>query len=232
MIGIFDSGVGGICAFKQVRELLPNEDIIYLADRRNAPYGTKTPYEILRFTENNIKKLKSCGAEQILIACCTASSLYERLPPWAREISLPIIRPAAIKAAEAGQNIAVIATRHTCKIKAFKSEIEKISFAKVFEFAEQELVTLVEMGNRDGRIDRECEEYLAHMAERVRATRADTLILGCTHFSHLECEIQGLLPEIKIISPAKVGAMEIVKKINSQNQENGKTRYISPSVKD
>ena len=230
MIGIFDSGVGGICAFKQVRELLPNEDIIYLADRRNAPYGTKTPDEILRFTENNIKKLKGCGAEQILIACCTASSLYERLPPWAREISMPIIRPAAALAAELSENVAVIATEHTCKSHAFKREIGRLSDISVSELAEQELVALVEMGNRDGRIDRECEEHLDRLAGRIEATNSGTLILGCTHFSHLEYEIQERLPKINIISPARVGAMEIVKKINSQNKENGKTRYISPTV--
>ena len=232
MIGIFDSGVGGICALRQVRKMLPCEDIIYLADRKNAPYGTKTPEEILKFTETNIKKLKECGAVRILIACCTASSLYDSLPTWARDVSLPIIRPAAIKAAQVGQNIVVIATRHTCGISAFGGEIKRLSDARVIEYAEQELVTLVERGNRDGRLDSEGKEYLDRLSEKIRLSQADTLVLGCTHFSHLENEIHHRLPNIKIISPARVGAEKIVEIINSRNHENGKTRYISPLVKD
>ena len=79
MIGVFDSGVGGYCAFRELRRLLPREDMVYLADRKNAPYGTKSEDEIIAFTKANIKRLREIGARKILIACCTASSVYNSL---------------------------------------------------------------------------------------------------------------------------------------------------------
>ncbi len=226
MIGIFDSGVGGICAYRQVRKMLPYEDLIYLADRKNAPYGTKSEDEIVALTKNNIRRLKNMGVRAILIACCSASSLHYRLTDEERAISAPIITPAAEEAARVGRKITVIATEHTARSQAFSREIAKLSNAVVTEMAEQRLVALVERGNRDGHIDVECEKYLTDLAKRVRMAESDTLILGCTHFSHLEHEIGRLLPEVKIISPARVGAIQIVKKIDPSHRESGRNVYI------
>ena len=225
MIGIFDSGVGGIFAYNLVREAMPLEDIIYLADRKNAPYGTKTEDEILKFTKKNIQTLRNMGTKAILIACCSASTVYQRLNEEEKAIAIPIITPTARVAAQIGERIAVIATRHTARSGAFSREIAKFSSCTVVELAEQPLVTLVEEGNRDGKISDGCGCYLKEMAERIRVTEADTLILGCTHFSHLEGEISKLIPEVKIISPARVGAEELIKKINN-HRENGKIIYI------
>lgn len=205
--------------------MLPREDIAYLADRAHAPYGTKTEDEILAFTKENIRILRNLGARAVLIACCSASSIYHRLDPNERGISTPIISPAAALAVKSGRRIAVIATNHTIRSSAFGREITLISDARVIEMAEQRLVALVELGNRDGRLDAECRAYLRDMAERIKAADADVLILGCTHFSHLEGEIGRLLPRVKIISPARVGAMELVKKIKPA-REKGKSIYI------
>ena len=225
MIGVFDSGVGGICAYNHVRAALSSKDRVYLADRKNAPYGTKTEDEILKFTKNNIRALKNLGAEVILIACCSASTVYERLNEEEKAISIPIITPAARAAAETGERIAVIATRHTARSGAFGREIARFSDATVCEMAEQGLVALVEGGNRDGRVSEECQAYLTAMTKRIKEAEADTLILGCTHFSHLEGEIKRLLPDVRIISPARVGAEELIKRIKS-SRENGKITYI------
>ncbi len=225
MIGIFDSGVGGLCAYWQVRRMLPTEDIIYLADRKNAPYGTKTKDEILSFTRKNIKILKNMGARAVLIACCSASSIHHLLDADERRLSTPIIAPAAEAAARHGRSIAVIATRHTVRQSAFGNAIGAISDATVTELAEQELVSLVEKGNRDGRIDTRCRKYLSDMAERIALTGADTLILGCTHFSHLEGEIGRLLPGVRIISPARVGATKMVRGL-TPCREAGRVTYM------
>lgn len=221
MIGIFDSGVGGFCAYRRVRELLPKEEILYLADTKNAPYGTKTEDEIKRLTEKNIKILCSAGADEILIACCSASSVYHLLSEEDRAASTPIILPASEQAARVGRKIAVIATRHTASSHAFGKAIAELCDRSVTEMAEQELVSLVERGNRDGRIDRNCRRYLRAMAQRIKETEADCLILGCTHFSHLKGEIGRLLPKLKIISPADVGAEVIVNKYIMHNVGEG-----------
>lgn len=225
MIGIFDSGVGGLCAYRVVRCMLPMEDLVYLADRKNAPYGTKSKDEIVKFAENNIRVLRNLGAERVLIACCSASTVHRLLGEEEREISVPIIAPAAALAAKSGRRITVIATRHTASEGAFGSEIAKISDSAVTELCEQELVSLVEGGSRDGRVSADCRAYLKDMAERVRRTEADTLILGCTHFSHLKGEIGALLPRVRIVSPAEVGAMEIVRKVTPV-REGGREIYL------
>lgn len=224
MIGVFDSGVGGLCAYREIRKRLPLCNVIYLADRRNAPYGTKSKEEILKFTETNIKLLKSCGAERILIACCTASTMHHLLRGEEKEISIPIITPAAKVAAASGRKIAVIATRHTAASGAFSREIAKFSDSEVCELDEQPLVSLVERGNRDGRVSAECMEYLRGLALRVKESGAEALVLGCTHFSHLEIELGRLLPEVRIVSPARVGAIMLAEEIKAV-QENGKVIY-------
>ena len=226
MIGVFDSGVGGLCAYGELRRRWPREDMIYLADRDNAPYGTKSAKEILHFTEKNIRLLKDMGATAVLIACCSASSIYEELSPEDRAIAPPIIAPSARMAAEGGENIAVIATRHTVGVRAFGREIARHSRATVTEIAAQELVTMVEGGSRGECLTDECGRYLTHLADRIREAEADTLILGCTHFSHLEGEISRLLPHIRIISPARVGAEEITRKIKPDAQGMGRDTYI------
>ena len=225
MIGVFDSGVGGICAFREIRRLLPREDIVYLADRKNAPYGTKSEDEIIALTKADIKRLRAVGATKILIACCTASSVYESLNEEERLISLPIIRPASKKAAEGGRRIAVIATERTAKSGAFAREIGRISDALVSEFAAQRLVSLVEGGCRDGRISAECKSEIDRIARRVKEMRADTLILGCTHFSHLEKELASGCG-VRTVSPAREGAVTLVRMIKTDRRECGRTIYM------
>ena len=227
MTGIFDSGVGGLAAYFELRRLLPREDIIYLADRKNAPYGTKTKDELIALTKKDIKRLCDMGARQVLIACCTASTVYSELSEWERAIATPIITPASRVAAE-GERIAVIATEHTVRSGAFGKEIRKFSQAsEVFERAEQLLVAMVESGSRDGRISGECEGEIRQIAEWVTDIRADTLVLGCTHFSHIESTLRELLPCVKIVSPAREGAKAIKKKITVQNATgNGREIYI------
>ena len=225
MVGIFDSGVGGFCAYREVRRLLPRENILYLADRKNAPYGTKTEEEIIALTRADIKRLTTAGARKILIACCTASTIYEKLSREEREIALPIIAPAAQKAAKIGKRIAVIATNHTARSSAFSKMIRRFGRSEVFEFAEQRLVALVEGGCRDGRLNPECREEMLKIKEKLQKAKADTLILGCTHFSHLEGEFKKLLPKTNIISPAKEGAKTLVRQIKAQKVENGKVIY-------
>lgn len=224
MIGVFDSGVGGYCAFREIRRLLPRENIVYLADRKNAPYGTKSEDEIIALTKADIKRLKAVGARKILIACCTASSVYDYLDEGEREISLPIITPAA-KIAALGRKIAVIATERTVKSEIFSREIAKFSSSPVVEFPAQKLVALVESGCRDGRITHECEIELCRIKELVEESEADTLVLGCTHFSHLEGEF-GRRCGIKTVSPAREGALALVKMIKNHRKERGRTIYI------
>ena len=95
MIGIFDSGAGGLCAMRELARLLPDEKKIYLTDRKNLPYGTKSEGELVLLVSENIRKLRLVGCEKILLACCTASTIHPLLPKEYKELSLPIIGAAA-----------------------------------------------------------------------------------------------------------------------------------------
>lgn len=226
MIGVFDSGVGGLTALAELRRLLPRTDMIYLADREHAPYGTKSEEEILSLAENCIKRLIAAGAERILIACCTASTLHSRLTEGARRITTPIITPAARAAHRVSRGrIAVIATEATVRSHAFRRELLSIGECEVTEHATQELVAMVESGASDEvPLTSEEKSRLARLLAPIKASRADTLILGCTHFPHLRGHIAAMLPEVKLISPSREGALEIAR--STEDRGGGKTVFL------
>ena len=226
MIGVFDSGVGGLSAIKELRKIAKNADICFLADRENAPYGTKTLDEIANFSKKNIEKLLSLGAEKILIACCTAGVAYKYLSESERAVSLPIIDFAAKRALELTKNgrIGVIATKRTVEEKAFTKAIAAFSKSiDVFELEAQAFVGMIENGARDGNLTEEDKEKISSLLSPLLDKEIDTLILGCTHFPHIENEI-GRFLGVKTVNPALEGALEIVKIANVSG--NGRTIYV------
>ena len=223
MIGVFDSGVGGLSAFTELRRLLPRCDAVYLADRENAPYGTKTKDELIRLVRRDVERLRNMGCGEILVACCTASSVVPYLDYEERHRVLPIISPAAKEAAKLAR-VTVIATEHTVRASAFKNEINRLSHTDVQEIACQRLVSLVENGVRDGKLTKECELELENICESVKKHRSEGIVLGCTHFSHLEKTIKNLLPDAEVISPAKIGARELARR-SQYFSGSGKTIY-------
>jgi len=226
VIGIFDSGVGGLTAIKELRKIARDADICFFADRKNAPYGTKTLEEITEASKRSIENLILLGAEKILIACCTASAAYYHLPERERELCIPIIDLAARRAANISKNgrIGVIATERTIKERAFSRAITAISKnAIVFEKEAQIFVSLIENGARDNNLSENEKIKIEKVLAPLRKKNIDTLILGCTHFPHIEQEIQRILG-VKTVNPAFEGALEIAKIANISG--NGRTIYI------
>ena len=211
MIGVFDSGLGGLCSLSELQKRMPREDKIYLADRKNLPYGTKSEKELLPLVGRDISRLRDYGCRKILIACCTASTLYPLLSEEDRKICIPIIFPAAIAAA-GGKKTTVIATERTVKSRAFSRAISELSDSSVTEIPAGELVLLAESGEADGCLTKRGEETLSSVAKRVLFSEADTLILGYTHFSHFEGSLSELLPGVKIVSAAREGAVALVER--------------------
>ena len=222
MIGIFDSGRGGIASLGYVRKMLPRVDIAYLADRKNSPYGTKQKGELISLVREDIRRLLELGAEKILIACCTASTVHGMLPKEYRDISVPIISPTAKVAAGLTENrkITVIATEATVRSGAFSAEIKKTdSSSKVYSIPCQRLVGLIE-----GRFSNEAiEAEISEICKKTNALGTDTLILGCTHFSHVRGIFEKRLKSVKTVDSAAIGALEIINGIKTE--ENGKILY-------
>ena len=227
MIGVFDSGAGGLSALAEIRRIAPLVDVCFFADRKNAPYGTKTPRELLGLVKDDIIRLRNFGAKRILMACCTASTVHGSLPKEMREISVPIILPTAKEAARVTKNgsVGVIATEATVASHSFLGALSHLSTVKdVFELPLQRLVAIVEGGASDGNIAKNQKDELYRMLLPVRDSGVDTLILGCTHFPHLEKEIGDCLPRVRLISSSREGAKEILK--NTSPEETGKTFYL------
>ena len=228
MIGIFDSGVGGLTSFAEVRRLMPREDIIYLADRDNSPYGTKTKEELVKLVSKNVSVLTSLGARAVLMACCTASTVFPLLTEKQREISYPIIPSAARYAASRGKRITVIATDYTVNSHAFRDGILALApSATVTETSAQALVALVEGGARDGSLNEEDRKFITKIADRVRESSPDVLVLGCTHFTHLKNELSRRLEGVEIVAPSILGARKFAEKYRTPYpQGRGRSVYL------
>ncbi len=210
MIGVFDSGVGGLAAYSELRRMLPREDIIYLADRENAPYGTKSKDVLTELVTTDAERLLQLGARKILIACCTASTVHARLPEHLQRVSVPIISYAAD--AVFTDRVCIIATTATVCSHAFREEILlRNPDAHVTEIATQELVTLVEHPEHCTVAER--RSLLDHVAARIAACAPSELILGCTHFSHIRDELAYRLPSVRIIDTARIAARRMAEDI-------------------
>ncbi len=214
MIGIFDSGVGGKLTLHELRKIAPYADLCFFADEKNAPYGEKCEDVLVRLVRENIKALKNAGATRILMACCTASTVYHLLSNKEREICVPIIAPSARAAVNtaSGGRIAVIATAATVKSRAFSREISATGYGgEVIEYEAQGLVSLGERVGRGERLNESELEYLFTTLKRVRDTEPEVLILGCTHFPWLSGIISDFMKNTKLISSAREGALAIAR---------------------
>ena len=226
MIGVFDSGEGGLAAVDEIKRLCPECDIVFHKDKENAPYGTKTISEIVKLVKQDIKILTETGADKILIACCTASTVYPLLSKREKEICLPIITPVAklsVKATKT-KRIGIISTNATARSGAFERAIEDIDpTVKTKSIPRSELVALVEGGARDGKCTAHDVMKIKRLTEELTGFNPDTLILGCTHFSRISGIIGRIFEGAAIIDSAKIGARLI---LEHQRGGEGKMIYV------
>jgi glutamate racemase len=191
MIGIFDSGVGGLTVVRAILEEIPGYDIVYFGDTAHTPYGTKSSETVISYTIKNIEFLLSQGAKVIVIACNTASSVATA--EVLERFSIPIfevITPAVELALQISRNFnfGVIGTRATVTSGIYEKKImEKHPQAKVYSVACPLLVPLVEEGwmNKP-----ETSIIVKKYLLPLKIRQIDTLILGCTHYPLLKKVIQ------------------------------------------
>lgn len=229
-IGVFDSGLGGLTAVKQIMEELPNESIIYFGDTGRVPYGTRSRDTILKYTRGDIRFLRTFDVKMIVIACGTASSAA--LPAIKDEFDIPIVGVidaavyAAVRATK-NKRIGVIGTQGTIKSGEYEKQIKAYDGEmSVFSRACPMFVPLVENGYFDSRVTRLLvEEYL----EEIRAAGVDTLILGCTHYPLLAKVIGEYMGDgVTLINPGAEVAKYLKKKLAGETAHGGaadKTQY-------
>ena len=232
-IGVFDSGLGGLSAVRELKKLLPNENIIYFGDTGRVPYGSKSREIIRKYTAQDAKFLLSHGVKAILAACGTVSSNALECIEAITDIPVfGVVEDAAREAYEAShtKRIGVIGTQATVNSGIFKRKIEERDVhAAVLQSACPLFVPLVEYGftaEGDEITRLACEHYLAPFRGEV-----DTLILGCTHFPILEKAISAALPGVTLINPASAAAKAMAKTLKEQDllsarEKNGEIRYF------
>lgn len=192
-VGILDSGVGGLSVLHHIRDLLPAEDLLYVADSAHAPYGTKTPEQILARAHLIAEFLLAQGAKALVVACNTATAAAAA--QLRQQFAVPIIamEPAvkpAVAATKSGV-VGVLATVGTLKSAQFAALLESYGQGvRVVTQAGVGLVELVEQGALDGPATR---QLLMTYLQPLLDEGADTLVLGCTHYPFLRPAIESLL---------------------------------------
>ncbi len=187
MIGVFDSGVGGMTVARAIEQLCPDYPLIYFGDIARTPYGSKSPETIQRYAINNTNFLVDQGAELIVTACNSAASTA--LPALHDQFDLPIldvITPAVQQAAQVTKNgkIGIIGTRATIKSTIYEQGIiARRPGSRVFSQPCPLLVPLVEEGWLG---KRETKMILRRYLYPLRRHQIDTLVLGCTHYPLLK----------------------------------------------
>ena len=235
MIGIFDSGLGGLTALKELRSLLHNEDIIYFGDTGRVPYGTRSRETIIKYAREDMRFLITHSVDAVLVACGTVSSAA--LDVLSAEFDVPIFgvidsaTKTALRATKNGR-IGVIGTNATIGSGAFERAIRSHARNNIDAKREPEIysvacplfVPLVEGGfvtPGDEITLAAARRYLSPLA----ASGIDTLILGCTHYPIISWAISAALPGITLISSGRAAADDLAARIAS-----GEIKTIIPVV--
>ena len=181
-VGVVDSGVGGLSVLREIRKLLPFENIIYFADEENAPYGTKKPSEIIKITDRNVAYLEEFGCKAIVIACNTATSAAAETVRQKYRIPIiglePAIKPAVRKFP--GGKILLLATPITLRLPKLEKLINEMHGEADFTcIPAPGLVGYVESGNL---CSEETVQYLKKLFSPYSSVKFDACVLGCTHF--------------------------------------------------
>lgn len=232
-LGLLDSGVGGLSVLREIRRLLPHENLVYFADQGHVPYGPRAVEEIRAFTAGITRFFLKQPVKAIVVACnaASAASLY-----WLRDTfpGVPFVgmEPAIKPAAQATRSgaIGVITTKATYQGELFASLLNRYAAdVRVVTQVCPEFVTLVERGELDSpAAHRAAAEYLQPLVE----AGVDQLVLGCTHFPFLAPVLQQAVGEhVTIVDPAPAVARQtgrvIAQMRNKQPQDGQVTFYTS-----
>jgi glutamate racemase len=233
-IGIFDSGLGGITIFNEIHAILPSENIIYLADSKNAPYGKKSKEKIIELSIKNTEFLLKKGCKLIVVACNTASTnavktLRERYDvPFIR--IQPAIKPAALNSKT--KTVGILATEGTITSDLFYETSKKFAGGvDVVEQIGEGIVELIESGQMHSpEMDALLRKYLYPMLEK----KIDYLVLGCTHYPFLIPQLSEIIGyNVNIIDSGEAVArqtkniLELKNLLNKSNQAGKQYFYIN-----
>ena len=208
-VGIFDSGIGGASIWAEIKELLPNENIIYLSDSKNAPYGEKSSQQIIDLSIKNTKFLLSQNCKIIVVACNTATTNainFLRANYCVPFIGIePAIKPAALETKT--NKIGILATKGTLNSQLFEKTSRAIDKQiTIIESIGKDLVELIEDGKTESV---EMKKLLHTYLDPMLKKGVDCLVLGCTHYPYLIPQIREIVGnKIQIIDSGQAVAKQ------------------------
>ncbi len=221
MIGLFDSGVGGLSVLREVRAALPRIPLLYFADSAHVPYGPRPLADVQGFARSITRFLRARGARVVVVACNTASAAALQSLRQAPEFAgVPFVgmEPAVKPAAETTRSgvVGVLATPATFQGALYASVMERFAAGvTVLQQTCPGLVQQIEAGALD---TPETEAMLRGWVEPMLAQQVDTLVLGCTHYPFIIPLLEKICgPSVRVIDPAPAVARQVVRVFGGRN---------------
>ncbi|HEY6970077.1 MAG TPA: glutamate racemase [Candidatus Angelobacter sp.] len=235
VIGVFDSGFGGLTVLRELLQVLPGADYLYFGDTARLPYGSKSVHTVAKYAISSTRFLEQRGAELLVIACNTATALaLDEIRAAAAVPVIGVIEPGAARAAQIAKSkkVAVIATEATIASHAYHKALARRGITAV-EKACPLLVPLVE----EGWVEHPVTEQVAHVyldeVFQNGTSDADVLLLGCTHYPLIRPLLRRVAPaEVQIVDSAESTAQEVAQQMKNCASGNiGSVRcYATDSV--
>lgn len=233
MIGIFDSGVGGLSILQELRKALPNADFTYFGDTANVPYGGRPRKEIIELSTQAVRALLRDTPDLVVVACNTATSvaieeLRRSFPHLPIVGVVPVLKTATAHTRKG--KAAVLATGATLQSDSYRDLKQKFaSGVAVLELALPEWVELVEEGKttpsrhpaghpsslEEGRV---VAQSVRGVAQNIRHFGADIVVMGCTHFVFLRASLERELPGVEILDSGPAVARQVVRVLTANGK--------------
>ncbi|MBQ8506595.1 MAG: glutamate racemase [Clostridia bacterium] len=215
LIGIMDSGVGGVSVLRVAAKLLPNENFLFFGDNKNAPYGPRSLKEIRALSEQAVNRLLDAGVKALVIACNTITSAYAGILRETAQIPVigmePAVKPASL--ARSGGKILAMATKATLTLDKF-TQLMELYGEGVIPVEGKGLVEIVEGGKANSPEARAALEALfaPYMHEKI-----DGVVLGCTHYPFLRGQIESIFPEAGIFDGLEGTVRQLKRRLEETN---------------
>lgn len=216
MIGVFDSGIGGLSVLEELEKVLPNEDFYYYGDSINNPYGEKSDQELLEITSHIVDALKEKGAKLIVIACNTATTrvmkkLREIYPEMIFVGTVPAIKVACDHDSKNTLVMATEATTHSLRTAELIRD-NKRKDQNIYLVSCQGLANAIETKNEEKIKSILQETFLPYKDKNI-----DTIVLGCTHYPFIKKEILEEKPGVKLVDGSHGVSMETKRQLTENN---------------
>ena len=232
-IGVFDSGIGGLTCVKELIKKIPKENIIFLADNKNVPYGSKSKEEVRILTLNGVYFLNRFDLKAMIVACNTSEA--NSLDLVEENVNVPVygvITPAVKAAVKATKNkkIGLFATSLTVRSNRYQEILDELSKdIRLYQIECPKLVPMIEEGRFEDD-DQEMIETIREYMEPLLKEGIDTLILGCTHYDVLLEMISRMYPDLNVVSSSRCVVDVVLNELNIREYKEPERKYFTTSL--